>query len=134
MTSENESNLDSENNKEKNKKKMNLSAVLKGRNAHTDKVGAGAAPKFKVRFSIKLSVFVLATLALSWFFEGFRQVNEAPTAWGLALLFGGTTLTIILVGVYGFFIYAEERAKGSPIRNIPLFDRWYRHFTEKGDK
>ncbi len=90
--------------------------------------------QFKVKWTIKLAVFAMATVALSWVFEGFRQVNAAPTATGLALLFGGSTLTILFVGVYGFFMYAEERAKGSRLRNIPLFDRWYKTLTKNGDK
>lgn len=96
--------------------------------------------QFKVKWTIKLAVFALATVALSWVFEGFRQVNTAlnasgvPDASGLALLFGGSTLTILFVGVYGFFMYAEERAKGSRLRNIPLFDRWYKILTKNGDK
>ncbi|MBI5172642.1 MAG: hypothetical protein SFV17_21780 [Candidatus Obscuribacter sp.] len=91
-------------------------------------------PAFKVKLSLKLAVFVMATITLSWFFEGWRQVSEAPTLAGLAYLFGGTTLTIVLVSLYGFFMYAEERSKGGRTRNIPLFDRWYRHLTKQGDK
>lgn len=91
-------------------------------------------PAFKVRLSLKVAVFVMATTTLSWFFEGWRQVSEAPTLAGLAYLFGGTTFTISLVGLYGFFMYAEERSKGGRTRNIPLFDRWYRHLTKQGDK
>ena len=90
--------------------------------------------QFKVKWTIKLAVFAMATVALSWVFEGFRQVNAGPNATGLALLFGGSTLTILFVGVYGFFMYAEERAKGSRLRNIPLFDRWYKTLTKNGDK
>lgn len=90
--------------------------------------------QFKVKWTIKLGVFALATVALSWVFEGFRQVNAEPTLPGLALLFGGTTLTVLSVGVYGFFMYAEERSEGSRLRNIPLFDRWYQTLTKNGDK
>ncbi len=38
-----------------------------------------AAKSFKVKLPIRLGVIVLSVLALSWFFEGWRQVKHSLT-------------------------------------------------------
>ncbi len=85
--------------------------------------------RFKVKLFVKLGVFALATVALSWVFEGFRQVSAEPTIMGVLLLFAGSTLTVVAIGVYGFFMYAEEKSKGNRTRKIPLYDKWYQILT-----
>lgn len=111
--------------------KMNAE-LLSSPTKKTALTGAGSgAGRFKVKLMLKLLVFALSTVALSWVFEGFRQVSQEPSVWGVLLLFAGSTLTVLTVGVYGFFMYAEEKSKGNRTRKIPLYDKWYHTLTNK---
>ena len=71
------------------------------------------------------SIFVGAVLELSWFFEGWRQVQEGVTLPHCAMLLFGTATTIFFVGVQAYWIYLEEKFKGTLKKRFGLFERIY---------
>ncbi len=73
-------------------------------------------------WSLKWSIFAASVISLSWFFAGWRQVNETGGVSDWALLFGGTAATICLLGVQGYWIYFEEKNKGKLTKRIALFE------------
>lgn len=77
----------------------------------------------KTHWSLRYSLFIFSVISLSWFFAGWRGINEHGSVADWATLIGGTTLTIGLLAVQGYWIYIEELKKGSLRRHIPLFDR-----------
>lgn len=83
------------------------------------------AVEFKVKFVYKFAFFVGAVLALSWFFEGWRQVQEGFTLPHCAMLLFGTATTIFFVGVQAYWIYLEEKFKGTLKKRFGLFERIY---------
>lgn len=87
----------------------------------------------KVKFSHKLFVFVGAVISLSWFFEGWRKVQESLSIEHVAILLIGTILTIFFVGIHAYWIYLEEKLKGTLKKRIELFERIYDFFTSKED-
>jgi len=52
----------------------------------------------------------------------------------IAYLAVGVFLTLALVVVQAFFIYAEEKAKGNRTRTIKLFDKMYETLTKRQAK
>ncbi|MBX9686013.1 MAG: hypothetical protein K2X27_04875 [Candidatus Obscuribacterales bacterium] len=76
-----------------------------------------------IHWSLKWSMFAASVISLSWFFAGWRQVNEhgGLSDWGVLL--GGTATTLLLVTVQGYFIYFEEKAKGRLTKRVELFEK-----------
>ncbi len=74
-------------------------------------------------WALKMSVFVLSIMSLSWFFAGGRQVHETNTPGDWALLVGGTLLTCALIFLQAYWIYFEEKAKGTLRKQIALFEQ-----------
>lgn len=87
--------------------------------------------KFKVRLPIKLTVIVLSVLALSWFFEGLRQVQHGLTLGHIAVFLGGVISTAVLLWVQGFWIYLEEKYKGTLRKKIEHFDKLEEYWQRK---
>jgi hypothetical protein len=79
----------------------------------------------KVTFRAKAAAFVMTVITLSWFFEGYRQVSAALTLEHCAVLAAGTALTLILLAVQGYWIYVEEKTKGTLKRRIGMYERFY---------
>jgi len=77
----------------------------------------------KVKFSYKLANFVAAVIALSWFFEGYRKISESPTVPHIMILTLGTLFTLFFLGVHSFWIYVEEKSKGTLVKRIALFEK-----------
>jgi hypothetical protein len=77
----------------------------------------------KITLAHKIIAFVASVIALSWFFAGWRAVNESTAPGGWLLLLGGTLATVLLVGLQGYWIYFEEKEKGTLRRRIDLFER-----------
>lgn len=96
-----------------------IDATGKGNNPASAKKGSSDR---KVKLWIRLSAFALTVITLSWFFEGTRQIQEGPTVSGFSFLFFGTTLTVFLLFVQGFWIYIEEKSKGTLMRKVKVFD------------
>ena len=85
---------------------------------NTDKVRS-----LKVKFQLKLVAFVAATLSLSLIFEGFRQVSREPSFMHFALLVAGTVMTALLIWLQAFWIYIDEKSKGSLKKSVVHFDK-----------
>lgn len=85
----------------------------------------------KVKFAYKLVVFTGAVIALSWFFEGWRQVNHALTAGSVGILVLGTVTTLLFVGIHAYWIYFEEKSKGTLRKRIGLFEGISKYLDER---
>jgi len=77
----------------------------------------------KVKLSLRLFTFTLTVITLSWFFEGWREIQREPGFVSVAYLFFGTTLTLLLLAVQGYWIYIEEKSTGKLVRKVKLFDK-----------
>lgn len=78
---------------------------------------------YKIRFGVKLVAFIAATISLSWFFEGWREINESPTLPHIAVIVGGTGLTLLILTVMAYWTYHEEKSKGTLKKKVQFFDR-----------
>lgn len=96
----------------------------------TQKGSCGASP-FKVKLGHKLMLFSITVVALSWFFEGAREIQKTVDFSSVAYLTAGVISTLALVFIQAFLIYAEERSKGTRTRNIPFFDRLYKQYVSR---
>ena len=76
----------------------------------------------RIHWTVKLAAFVASVITLSWFFAGWRQVNADASPVNWALLGGGVVLTVLLVGLQGYWIYFEEKARGRLRKRIRLFE------------
>lgn len=85
----------------------------------------------KVRFKAKAAAFVLATLSLSWFFEGWRQINTVGNIQSYAIIILGTASTLFTLCVWAYWIYMEEKSKGTLKKRIVLFESVSRFLSEK---
>jgi hypothetical protein len=77
----------------------------------------------KVRLPVRLVAFALTVITLSWFFEGWREIQREPGLVSCAYLFFGITLTGLLLAVQGYWIYIEEKSTGKLVRKVKLFDK-----------
>lgn len=116
----------------KKNKKVNaasLNSNLNNLNATPEKGASGVTTsgdrRLKIKFVYKFFAFVFSVVALSWFFEGTRQIQLGLSLSAIVYLLVGSLLTVALIGVQAFFIYAEEKSKDSRTRKIPLFDLIY---------
>lgn len=105
-------------------------------NVTTGDAGAAVETKVlvkptKVRLPIRLFAFTLTVITLSWFFEGWREVQKEPGLISCAYLFFGTTLTLLLLAVQGYWIYIEEKSTGKLVRKVKLFDKIEAKLSEK---
>ena len=75
-----------------------------------------------IHWSIRLVAFIASVLTLSLFFAGWREVMEHGQLSGAALLVAGVLLTAGLLGLQGFWIYFEEKQKGTLRRHIGWFE------------
>lgn len=116
--------MKNEKNNQENQSEVTSAAEINQLSDRSQK-GLGGAPRFKVKFAIKLFAFALSVVTLSWFFEGARQIQAALTFSAVAHLLAGSIFTVALIGVQAFFIYAEEKSKDNRTRKIPLFDKLY---------
>jgi thiosulfate reductase cytochrome b subunit len=85
----------------------------------------------KVHWVAKLGAFAGSVLSLSWFFAGWRQVHEAPTAANWLLLATGVLVTAFLVTLQGYWIYFDEKAKGSLRKRIDFYERIHNALNAK---
>ena len=84
-----------------------------------------------IHWSIKWSMFAASVIGLSWFFAGWRQVNETGGLADWGLLFGGTAGTLMLLTVQGYWIYIEEKKKGKLTKRIELFEKIEKYLQER---
>jgi hypothetical protein len=87
-----------------------------------------------VHWTYKWSAFAASVFALSLFFAGHRQVNETGGIADWALLAGGVVLTAALLMLQGYWIYFEEKAKGSLKKRIALFENIHSQLEARRNK
>jgi hypothetical protein len=85
---------------------------------------------FKVKLPIRFTVIVLSVFSLSLFFEGWRQIQKGVTFSHIAVFAAGVLFTGFLLWLQGFWIYLEEKYKGTLRKKIEHFEkleeRWYK--------
>jgi len=86
---------------------------------------------WRIKPSIKWTVMLLSILALSLFFEGSRQIRASITIGHIALLFSGILSTVFLLWLQAFWIYMEEKSKGSLKKKVVHFDRLQEYLENK---
>ncbi len=102
--------------------------ILATGNNQSVNINGGAASEadapvvYKVGFALKAVAFCAAVVSLSWFFQGWREVNQAPGVASVALLIFGTSLTLLILGVMGYWTYFEEKSKGTLKKKIKLYE------------
>lgn len=114
--------------------------VRKDKTTHTSDLGATGESKdiaddtkrLKVRFAFKAAAFIASVISLSWFFEGWRKINEEATIIHFGILIGGTLLTLALIGLQAYWIYIEEKTKGTLKKRIGVFDKIESHLDGLG--
>jgi hypothetical protein len=75
-----------------------------------------------IHWSLRYSTFAASVYTLSLFFAGWRQVNQFGRFGDFALLAAGVVLTLGLLGVQGYWIYFDEKAKGTLKKRVQLFE------------
>jgi hypothetical protein len=81
------------------------------------------ASPLKVKFQVKMAALVLSILSLSWFFEGVRNLKQSPDLTHIVFLVFPVVLTLFLLWVQAYWIYIEEKSKGSLKKTVVHFDR-----------
>lgn len=77
----------------------------------------------KVHWAFRLTGFVASVITLSWFFAGWRQIQETGLFTDWLLLASGTFFTVLLLGMQAYWIYFEEKDKGTLKKRIELFEK-----------
>lgn len=80
-------------------------------------------PTLKIKFQVKALALVLSIISLSWFFEATRRLKESVSFENLVLLGVALIATVFLLMLQAFWIYLEEKSKGTLKRNITSFER-----------
>jgi len=83
------------------------------------------ATAYRVSTPVKVAGFVGAVITLSWFFQGCRDCAESVTFPHVFTMFAGITLTLVLLMVQGYWVYIEEKLKGTLRKRIGLYERIY---------
>ena len=85
----------------------------------------------RIHWSIRYLVFALSTFTLSLFFAGWREINTTMHASGFVLLSAGVLLTGVLLMLQGYWIYFEEKNKGSLRKTSKFFEAIHKHVEAK---
>jgi hypothetical protein len=94
-----------------------------------------AQPKVKIRRPkrlLKWSVVILSIFAMSLIFEGWRQLKTGLTLEHSLVLLLGIFSTAVLLWIQAFWIYVEEKSKGTLKKKIVHFDRLDEYLQKKG--
>jgi hypothetical protein len=87
-----------------------------------------------IHISIKTAAFIASVIFLSWSFAGYHAIRQAATGANFCIFFGAVFGTMLVLAVQGYWIYEEEKEKGTLKRKIALFDRiylWLKRADEK---
>jgi len=76
----------------------------------------------RVNGAIRWGAFGLATYTLSLFLAGWREINTTGHWTGFALLAAGVIFTGLLLALQAYWIYFEEKNKGSLRRSSKFFE------------
>lgn len=88
-----------------------------------DAVEPAVSGPVKVKFVYKFVNFCLAAYSLSWFFEGWREINKELSPNNAAILSAGTLATLFFLAVHFYWIYFEEKSKGTLKKRVELFEK-----------
>lgn len=91
-------------------------------------------PKLKVKLQYRLAAFTGAVLGLSWFFEGSRQIAEAVNFSSVGYLLLGTVATVLFMGILAYWIYVEEKSKGTLKVRFGFFEKLYAKHTARAQQ
>lgn len=92
---------------------------------------ANGQSKLKVKLQYRLAAFTGAVIGLSWFFEGSRQLAEGVSLSSLGYLLLGTVATVIFIGILAYWIYVEEKSKGTLKVRFGFFEKLYAKHSAK---
>jgi hypothetical protein len=95
------------------------------------KSGSSDGAVLKVKFSIKVAAFCASVMTLSWFFEGWRRIHQDLGFVSVSILMAGVVCTIGLIALQAFWIYVEEKQKGTLLRRIDLFEKLYEGLLQR---
>lgn len=109
--------------KKHNTNELGGSDSTAGRADSKESADSKRLPILKIRFAFKAIAFIASVISLSWFFEGWRKINEAATVMHIGILIGGTLLTLALICLQAYWIYIEEKTKGTLKKRIGVFDK-----------
>jgi hypothetical protein len=77
----------------------------------------------KIHWSIRTIAFIASVFTLSIFFAGWRELTEhGHIAYGAFVLTSGVLLTGLLLALQGYWIYFEEKQKGTLRRHIGWYE------------
>jgi hypothetical protein len=76
----------------------------------------------RIHWSVRYSAFIASVFTLSLFFAGWREFMEQGQISGIVLLAAGVLLTLLLLFVQGYWIYFEEKDKGTLRRHVGWFE------------
>lgn len=76
-------------------------------------------------------MFAASVISLSWFFAGWRQVNETGGIGDWGVLAGGTASTLLLLSVQGYWIYFDEKRKGNLTKKVEIFDKIDKYLSDR---
>ena len=85
-------------------------------------------------WSIKWGMYAASVVSLSWFFAGWRQVNQTGGLQDWCLLVGGTASTLMLISVQGYYICFEEKEKGRLTKRVELFEKIHQFIDSRKNK
>ena len=86
----------------------------------------------RVKPLVKWLVILLSILALSLVFEGWRQIKTGLTMEHLFVFLAGIASTALLLWIQAFWIYIEEKSKGTLKKKIVHFDRLHEYLGKRG--
>lgn len=79
--------------------------------------------KATIHLSVRVAAFIASVIFLSWCFAGYRSIRQAPSLTHWEFLAGSVLMTILMLGLQGYWIYFDEKDKGTLRRRIALFER-----------
>lgn len=79
--------------------------------------------RVRIKWSYKIAAFLASVVSLSWFFAGWRQIHESATLLSWMIFLGAIMLTSLLICLQAYWIYFEEKAKGTLRKRIELFEK-----------
>lgn len=97
----------------------------------TTNVSSAKAGSLKVKFQAKAIALILSVVSLSWVFEGFRQIKAGGNVGNFAILISALLATTFLLWIQAFWIYVEEKSKGTLKRKIAIFESMEKWFQLK---
>lgn len=87
--------------------------------------------KAKIKFSIKIGMFIMSVLALSGFFEAFRQIQAHFGLYTIGFMVVAILFNIIMLFSQAWLIYYEEKVRGNLKKRVDVFERLINYLESK---